>query len=149
MFVLPFLTGCTANVVGKFNDYNEIFLGTIDLDLKGHGIIQVKTEPNNISCKGNGWLTYIPHSSTCKGQQGKAELICDDGRTFDGNWICEACTRINGEGKTNYNEKITFYIATNKKKIMKKEEEYRKDVAYKPSLSNQKIFNVKNLEDLF
>ena len=153
LFVIPLLTGCTANVIGKFDDYNEIFTGTIDLDLQGHGIIKVKSTPSNITCKGKGWVTFIPMSSylvgTCRGQRGEAELSCDDGRTVTGDWICEACTRINGEGKTNLNENITFFITPSKKKLDKKTEEYRKDTAEKPNLRGPKSPTDSVMEGLF
>ena len=153
LIITPLVSGCTANVTGKFDDYNEVFSGTIDLDLNGHGIIKVKTSPNNITCKGKGWITFIPASSyflgTCKGQRGEAELKCDDGRTVSGDWVCEACTRINGEGKTNYNENITFYITTSKKRLSKKVEEYKNDTKGKPNLNNSKSSNSRILEDLF
>ena len=143
IIIVPLLTGCTANVIGKFDDFNEVFSGTIDLDMNGHGIIKVKSTPNNIVCKGKGWLTFIPASSywlgTCKGQRGEAQLSCDDGRTINGEWVCEACTRIKGEGKSNLNESVTFYITPNKKKTDKKIEEYKTDSEGKPSLNNNNL----------
>ena len=106
------LSACTANVTGKFDDYNEVFKGKIYLDMQGHGRIQVTTSPSNITCNGRGWITYIPASSyilgTCKGQQGMAEMSCSDGRNITGEWTCEACTRIRGTAKSNNNESWFF-----------------------------------------
>ena len=151
--MIPLLTGCTANVVGKFDDYNEIFTGIIDLDMQGHGIIKVKSTPSNITCKGKGWITFVPMSSyligTCKGQRGEAELTCDDGRIVSGDWICEACTRIKGEGKTNLNENITFFITSNNKKSDRKLQEYKTDTAEKPYLKGVNPSSGSIMEDLF
>jgi len=151
--IIPLLTGCTANVVGKFDDYNEIFTGTIDLDMQGHGIIKVKSTPSNITCKGKGWVTFIPMSSyligTCKGQRGEAELTCDDGRKVSGDWICEACTRVKGEAKTNLNENVTFYITPSKKRLNKMTKEYKNDTAEKPNLRGKNSTNGSVMEGLF
>lgn len=153
LITVPLLTACTANVIGKFDDYNEIFSGTIDLDLMGHGIIKVKSTPSNITCKGKGWVTFIPASSywlgTCKGQRGEAELTCDDGRTVTGDWVCEACTRVRGEGKTNLNENITFFITPSKKRLEKVTEEYKNDTAEKPNIRGKKSSNGSVMEGLF
>ena len=140
MLITTIATGCTANVVGKFDDYNEVFQGTIDLDLQGHGIIKAKTIPNNITCSGTGWVTFIPLSSyllgTCKGQQGLAEIKCNDGRVINGEWVCEACTRVKGTGVTNYNENITFYITPKKSTANKITQQYISEIKEKPSLYN-------------
>ena len=152
LLLIPLLSGCTANVVGKFDDYNEIFSGTIDLDMNGHGIIKVKSTPSDITCKGKGWVTFIPMSSyllgTCKGQKGEAELTCDDGRKVSGDWTCLSCTKINGEGKTNLNENITFYITPSKKGASKKLDEYKMDTSNNPDIRGKRIkSNI--MEDLF
>ncbi|MBQ3642694.1 hypothetical protein II906_12335 [bacterium] len=139
LLLIPVLTGCTANVVGKFDEYNEIFTGTIDLDMQGHGIIKVKSEPNNITCKGKGWITFVPISSyftgRCKGQRGEAALNCDDGRTISADWVCEACTRIKGDGDTNLKENVSFYIVKSRKKFEKILDQYKENVKNNPNLN--------------
>jgi len=140
LFFVLITTGCTANVVGKFDDYNEIFQGTIDLDLQGHGIIKVQTTPGGITCSGTGWVTFIPLSSyligTCKGQKGLAKIECTDGRVINGEWTCEACTRINGTAITNRNENITFFITPKKASANKTTQKYISEIKEKPSLYN-------------
>ena len=149
--IIPFLTACTANVVGKFDDFNETFKGTIDLDMQGHGIINVKSSPSNISCKGKGWITFIPISSyllgTCRGQKGEAQISCNDGRTIEGEWTCKSCTRIYGTGISNKNENITFYITPKAKSSSKILQSYLEEIKNKPSLLNRT--NVNSIDKLF
>ncbi len=152
--MIPLLTGCTANVVGKFDNYDEIFTGTLDIDvMSGQGIMKIKSTPNNITCKGTRWITYIPLTSyllgMCKGQKGEIELSCDDGRIIKGDWVCESCTRTSGEGKTNLNENITFYTTMSSKGQDKKLEEYRSSATKNPDLKGKNYSNGNILEDLF
>lgn len=138
LLILPvFVSGCRANVVGKYNDYNEIFAGTIDLDLLGNGFIDVVTYPSNVSCKGKGTLTYMsPQGSLgmCKGQAGDAEIKCSDGRVITGEWECQKWVRITGTATTNTDEDITFYIEKSNKKSELMKEKYLADVKQKPLL---------------
>lgn len=150
--MVPFLSGCTAHVVGKFDDYNETFKGTIDLDMQGHGIINVKSTPSNLTCKGKGWITFVPISSyifgTCKGQKGEAEIKCSDGRIINGEWTCKSCTSIYGTGISNKNENITFYITPKTKSSMKILNNYSEDIKNKPNLYQKRI-NANSIESLF
>ena len=150
--IIPLLTGCTANVVGKFNDYNETFKGTIDLDMQGHGIISVKSSPSNLTCRGKGWITFIPISSyflgTCKGQKGEAKITCNDGRVIDGEWTCKSCTRIYGTGISNKNENITFFITPKNKQSLNILNEYSKEIQNKPYLYSKRT-NINAIDSLF
>lgn len=152
VILVPLLSGCTAHVVGKFDDYNETFKETIDLDMQGHGIINVKSTPSNLTCKGKGWITFIPISSyilgTCKGQKGEAEIKCSDGRVINGEWTCKSCTRIYGTGVSNKNENITFYITPKIKNSIKILNNYAEDIKNKPKLYNKKV-DVNLIESLF
>lgn len=151
LIVIPFLTGCTASVVGKFDNYNEIFNGTIDLDMQGHGKINVTSYPNNLACNGKGWITYIPATSyifgTCKGQKGEAILTCDDGRVIQGEWTCKSCTRIFGTAMSNKNEAISFFITPKKKQANELLDKYKQEVSDKPFLYNRGI--TKSIDSLF
>ena len=148
--LIPLLTGCTANVVGKFDNYNEVFNGTIDLDMQGHGKIKVTSYPNNMTCTGNGWITFIPATSylfgTCRGQKGEAQLTCNDGRVIEGEWTCKSCTRIFGTAMSNKNETVTFFITPKKKQASKLLEEYKQDVSTKPFLYNKEI--IKSIDSI-
>lgn len=145
-----FAAGCTANVVGKYDDYNEIFTGNIDLDMAGGGYIEVISEPSKIKCKGYGQLTYVPLSShftgMCKGQRGIAELTCSDGRNVSGEWVCKKFVEIEGSAITDANENITFYIEKSDKKAQAKKELYIQETKDKPPLGyklkgNRKLYN--------
>lgn len=136
--IVPVLSACTAQVAGKYDDYNEMFSGTIDLDMQGNGYIEVVSEPSGIECKGKGWLTHIPASSfftgRCKGQQGQAKLRCSDGRVINGEWTCKSCTTIYGSAISSKEENVTFYITPKKKKIEKIKQQYKMDIENNPPL---------------
>lgn len=141
LLLVPLLTGCSANVVGKFDNFNETFKGTIDLDMQGNGIIKVKSAPSNIICKGKGWITFIPISSrllgTCKGQQGEAQLKCNDGRIITGEWKCQSCTKISGTAESNKNESITFFITPKNKRAEEILDNYKTEISSKPGLDGK------------
>ena len=154
LLLIPLLSGCTANIVGKFDNYNEIFSGTTDIDvMTGEGTVYVKSTPSNITCEGDRWITYIPMSSyllgTCKGQKGKIELSCNDGRTIQGDFVCESCTSVRGKGNTNLNEGITFYATMSKKKYDKKVDEYKNSMEKGPDIKGNSFSDGSTLEDLF
>ena len=159
LIIVPILvTGCKANVVGKYDDYNEIFTGVIDLDLQGSGYIEVTSEPSKIKCKGYGELTYVPFLSQmtgmCKGQRGIVELRCSDGRNVSGEWVCKKFVEIEGNARTDNNELITFYIEKSKRKAQAKKEQYIKETTNNPPLGykfevNKRLYDTKyNLNEL-
>ena len=142
LLCIPILSGCTAQVAGKYNDYNETFSGTINLNMQGDGYLIVHTSPSEVKCKGKGWINYIPWYSyftgVCRGQKGDAKIKCDDGRIIEGEWTCKSCTTIYGTATTNRGEDITFYITPRKKKIEPIMQQYIKDVENKPNLRTTK-----------
>src|SRR3546814_16613805 len=57
------LASCTASypVVGAFDDYDEVFIGTVDHDLiRGRAFIEVKAENSGMVCKGGSRVVHVP-----------------------------------------------------------------------------------------
>jgi S1-C subfamily serine protease len=99
------LSACAVKypVVGSFNNYNEVFKGTVDTNLlTGGGYITVEGQVTKIRCSGRATVSYIPPISyivpTCNGQRGRAFLTCDDGRKIDADWEATSCTTGFGSG---------------------------------------------------
>lgn len=160
LLTVPVLVcGCRADIIGKFDDYNELITGTIDLNMEGQGYIEAVSEPSGIKCKGMGQITYVPAGSAtlgmCKGQRGIAEITCDDGRRISGEWECNTCTEIEGTALSNSNESLTFFISTRDKKISERRKLYVSQIKDKPplnrkSVSRNKIYSDNfNIKDLF
>lgn len=155
LLLLPlFVSGCRANFVGKYNDYNEIFTGTLDIDMYGGGTVDIVTYPSNVVCKGEGKTTYFPPLSligVCSGTTGVAEINCNDGRIFNVDWKCQKWVRITGTATTNTDEKLTFYAEKSKRKYNSMKEKYITDVEKKPLLpkrifENERLINSENNE---
>lgn len=112
--VLAFI-GCSAHypVVGSFNDFNQVFYGTVDHNLiNGTAYIQIESKDSKLMCSGNSETTYIPPISyiipTCYGQRGIADINCTDGRKILAHWIAKSCTTGTGEGYDQNGNKFSF-----------------------------------------
>jgi S1-C subfamily serine protease len=114
------LCACSVkySVVGRFDDFNEVFRGTIDANLiTGGGRIHAVGEVTKGSCSGYAKVTYIPPISylipTCKGQQGTASLNCTDGRIINAKWEATSCTTGFGVGTDQKGNTFRFAFGIN------------------------------------
>jgi S1-C subfamily serine protease len=100
--LLGTLFGCSVKykAIGSFDDYNEVFVGTVDHNLlAGSAQIIAETKNSKIKCEGQSYVTYIPpFAMGCAGQRGKAPLRCSDGRRVTIDWVAKSCTTGFGEG---------------------------------------------------
>lgn len=114
-----FASGCTTYpVVGYFNDYNEVFLGEVNHNLRaGRGYIEVQGENSGVRCSGDSRVRHIPISNAvagaflipyCEGQKGVARLTCDDGRSVRANWTADSCTSGHGYGSDQHGARFEF-----------------------------------------
>ena len=65
-----FTSGCSATypVVGSFDDYNEVFLGTVNANLmNGTSFIDVRARNSGAQCKGGSRVLHIPASNYIAG----------------------------------------------------------------------------------
>lgn len=112
---LALASGCANySAVAKFTGYNEVLRGTVHHNLlAGTGQIQVAGEVSGMQCQGNSWVTYVPPSGSCVGQQGKALLTCTDGRVVDCDWIATGCTTGWGAGRDQQGNTLVFAFGMN------------------------------------
>ena len=115
-----FTSGCSATypVVGSFDDYNEVFLGTVNANLmNGTSFIDVRAKNSGAQCKGGSRVLLIPASNYiagaflipyCGGQKGIAELSCDDGRQVLATWTADSCTSGYGTGTDRRGARFQF-----------------------------------------
>ena len=129
--VLGFLlTNCTVkyNVVGKYEEFNEVFIGTVNSDLMtGTAVIEVETVPSKMKCNGNSKITFIPASNYfipgyCAGQKGVATLMCSLTGRVEGTFTATSCTKGYGTG---YDKKGRMFAFT----FGLKEEEAKVEIA--------------------
>ena len=100
------LTNCTVKykVVGKYEEFNEVFIGTVNSDLmSGTAVIEVETVPSKMKCSGNSRINFIPASNYlipgyCKGQKGIATLMCSLTGRVEGTFTTKSCTKGYGTG---------------------------------------------------
>ena len=147
LFLILFLNGCVSyNVVGKFDNYDEVFLGDVDHNLLiGVGDIKAKAEKSGIICEGQSSVTYIPPFSLgCKGQRGIAPLLCSDGRTINVNWIATSCTTGYGTGNDQDNTTFSFTFGHPREEALKIISTLKKQVAGKQPLP---VYNPKKVRE--
>lgn len=140
------LTGCTTTLplVGSFDDYNEVFLGTVNSDLMtGTSTIAAKGKNSGITCSGGSVVTHVPASNYlagafmipyCAGQTGVAQLSCSDGRRVDATWTAESCSSGYGEGLDSSNARFQFAFGLSEQDAEARFKKAEKVVAAKPEL---------------
>jgi S1-C subfamily serine protease len=144
------LSSCTQTykVVGTFNDFNEVVLGTVVADLStGGGTFSAKGKNSDLSCDGYASPPHIiPGLFSCAGQQGKGSAQCDDGRSIEFDWVAESCTWSHGAGKDSMGNNFYFTAgldeeAANKyiKEKMIKVEDKPDFPAYLPKETRKKV----------
>jgi len=132
------LSGCTQTykVVGTFNDFNEVVLGTVVADLStGGGTFSIKGKNSDLSCDGYASPPHIiPNLFSCTGQQGKGSAQCDDGRSVEFDWTAESCTWSHGTGKDSIGNNFYFTAGLDEKEANKYIKDQMIKVEDKPDL---------------
>lgn len=104
--ILIFLTGCVSyKAVGKFENYNEVFVGNVNANLMtGGGKFDITAVNSNINCSG---VALPPDKRPlsgmidCSGQEGNASGTCSDGRSLSMRYYAaNSCIRGYGKGST-------------------------------------------------
>lgn len=146
LFVLAALTGCTTTypVVGSFEDYNEVFTGTVNSDLMtGTSFIEVRGQNSKMRCAGGSSVRFVPASNYiagaflipyCAGQKGEARLKCDDGRIVDATWEATSCTSGFGSGADQRGNRFSFAFGMSEDEAQTATKEKAALAASKPEL---------------
>ncbi len=140
LFFLPLLLlfsqGCvTRPVVGSFDEYNELFKGTMNRRLfTGTSEINVEGVNSKIRGKGRSWITYIPTTLRCEGRKGEALLTFDDGRIVKAEFAHLSCFSGWGSGKDQSGNTFTFTFGMGDEEAEQLIEKTKKAVADRPSL---------------
>ncbi|MCP4254044.1 MAG: trypsin-like serine protease [Candidatus Scalindua sp.] len=109
MFTIS-LAGCASYpVVGAFDDYNEVFRGTVKANtLTGNNFIEVKSENSGVEGRGRSRVTYASIFSLGGGQKGEADLEFDDGRRVRAFWTSKSLTSGYGSGHDQFGNTFKF-----------------------------------------
>jgi hypothetical protein len=109
-FLLLFYQGCvTYPAVGSFDEYNELFRGTVTVNLLTFASeINIQGVNEKTHAKGSSWVTYISPSLNCEGTKGDVLLTFDDGRIVNAEFFCLSCTSGWGSGKDQNGNPFTF-----------------------------------------
>ena len=111
-----FVSNCTVKykVVGKYEEFNEVFIGSVNSDLMtGTAVIEVETVPSKMKCAGSSKIVFIPASNYfipgyCKGQKGVATLQCSLTGRVDATFTAHSCTRGSGTGYDKKGRRFAF-----------------------------------------
>jgi S1-C subfamily serine protease len=136
------LNSCTVQykVVGKFEDFNEVFKGQISHDLMhGIGHIEVESSPSKRTCTGSSRVTFIPASNYlipgyCGGQKGTANLICSITGEVLATWEATSCTSGFGTGFDKSGRKFAFTFGLNEDEANAKIASLTDEVKNKPKI---------------
>lgn len=130
LIILPImLSGCTSNIIAKYDNYNEIFTGKSYYDpMTARAVIDVTSDKNGTHCIGNGYFRGMPIW--------QFNLTCSDGRKVIGTILNYA---PEGTAFTNRNETITFTVAKKQSTINNARVKYASTIDKKPALDNSKI----------
>ena len=130
ILILPLIvSGCSSNIIAKFDDYNETFSGKSYYDpMTRRATITVKSDTSDTICSGNAKLWQYP--------MWQFKLTCSDGRMVQGT-LKSATTE--GEAFTNRNELITFSVAKKQSTIKKVRNKYDSEILSKPQLDKKKV----------
>ena len=99
--LLLFSQGCvTYPAVGSFGEYNELYKGTVTVNLFTLGSdINIEGVDSKITAKGGSWITSISPSVNCEGTKGGVILKFSDGRIVNADFTCLSCNSGWGSGK--------------------------------------------------
>lgn len=129
LIIMPLLTGCTSNIVAKYDDFNETFTGKSYYDsLSYRATIDVTSDKNQARCIGNAKVYTYP--------VWQFELKCSDGRAITG---LLPSGKTEGKAFTNRNETITFSVAKTQGTINNIAKNYRNAINQKDNVDNSKI----------
>jgi hypothetical protein len=134
--LLLFSQGCvTYPVVGSFDEYNEIFKGTVtECVFTGSSEIKVECVNTKTRGKGSSWVTYIPPTLGPAGIKGEALLTFDDGRVVKAEYVCLSGSTGWGSGKDQSGSTFTFTFGMTEQEAQEYIEKMSKTVAYRPDL---------------
>lgn len=122
------LTGCSSNIVAKYDNYNEMFTGKTYYDsLTYRATIDVVSNKNGSRCIGNANMYMYP--------MWQFKLICSDGRMITGTLESGSAE---GHAFTNRNEMLTFSVAKKQSSIEEAKSRYTTQIQNKPILDNSK-----------
>jgi len=136
------LGGCTTTyqVVGKYEEFNEVFIGTVNSDLmNGTAFIEVETVPSKMKCTGDSRITFVPASNYiipgyCGGQKGVATLMCSLTGRVDATFTAKSCTKGYGTGYDKKGRMFAFTFGMKKEDAEIEIARLMQDVQDKPKL---------------
>ena len=136
------LAACTVTypVIGRFDDYKEVMVGTVDADLfAGASVIHARAQHSGFECGGTSRVLFIPASNYlipgyCKGQKGDANLNCSDGRHIRATWEALGCTRGKGSGYDQNGARFAFTFGMSEREAEQYIATAKVEVADKPEL---------------
>jgi hypothetical protein len=133
--LLLFYQGCvTYPAVGSFGGYNELFKGTVTVNLFTAGSeINVAGVDSKILGKGSSWITSLSPSLNCEGTKGGVLLKFSDGRIVNAEFTCLSCASGWGSGKDQGGNTFTFTFGMSDEEAEQFLEK-TKQVANRPSM---------------
>jgi hypothetical protein len=108
--LLLFSQGCvTYPAVGSFGGYNELFKGTVTVNLFSlSSNINIEGVSSKTQGTGSSWITFISPSVGCEGTKGGVVLKFSDGRVVNAEFTCLSCASGWGSGKDQGGDTFTF-----------------------------------------
>jgi hypothetical protein len=140
--------------VGRFEKYNEVFIGSVDWNMViGGSKFNLTGVNSNITCEGTtDYPDDIPMTAEsllrCIGQKGDGRTTCSDGRKYSLRYtLTQSCGIGYGEGISNDGVKMKFVFGLSESEAIAAVEKAMRDVSNLPLLSSKTAEdNCKNME---
>ena len=126
----------TYKAIGQFENFNEIYQGSVNSNLLvGGGNFTLTGVNSKTKCEGfANRPDIIPPSLSCNGQSGTGSANCSDGRSFDFRWYATSCAEGYGEGQTNDGLAFNFNFGLNEKKLRSRLSRIKPSLEKRPDL---------------
>lgn len=105
--------GCSHGyrATGHLDGLDVLLAGKADLALAGGGRFTLASPARDLICAGIAHPPTNPSPAPgCRGEIGKGELRCTDGRHFSLQWQAITCRAFGGAGSDDFGNKLRFSV---------------------------------------
>lgn len=134
-------TSYKVNLVGNYETYNEVFVGTVGRSLRdGTELVRFELRSTGATCAGvlrsaDDWPNELPDPiGACLSRIASGSVQCSDGRELTLNWRATECRTAYGSGFDRDGGTVTFLVGLDDKKAAAQAEQLGIQLSQYPPL---------------